>query len=134
MTGHALHRIGHVAGPFSLTLLYNEGVAFGLGGSAPTLIVLGVNALAALGICVLAWRGHLGHAIPAGIVVGGSMANLADRVSGGSVVDMVEVGWWPTFNVADVFIVSGIALLLVLSARSAELDRPEIPPKAIPPT
>lgn len=45
---------------------------------------------------------------------------------------MLEVGWWPTFNVADVFIVSGIALLLVLSARSAELDRPEIPPKAIP--
>lgn len=62
------------------------------------------------------------------------MANLADRVSGGSVVDMLEVGWWPTFNVADVFIVSGIALLLVLSARTAELDRPEIPPKAIPPT
>ena len=75
--------------------------------------MLGIVGVAVVALAVAAWRGHLGGPLPAGLVVGGGLANLADRAVGGSVVDLFDLGWWPVFNLADVFIVAGVGLLLL---------------------
>ena len=48
-----------------------------------------------------------------GLIVGGALGNLFDRVKDGAVVDFISVGWWPAFNIADSSISIGMALLLV---------------------
>jgi signal peptidase II len=52
--------------------------------------------------------------IPAalGLLIGGSVSNLLDRIRLGHVTDFLDVGWWPAFNLADSFIVLGVAILL----------------------
>lgn len=67
--------------------------------------------LVAAVVAVLAVRGALGSPLPAGLVVGGALANVVDRLVGGSVVDVFDLGWWPTFNVADVCITVEAGLL-----------------------
>ena len=52
------------------------------------------------------------------------MANVADRAQGGTVVDMLYTGWWPTFNVADIAIVCG-GIALVITGLRATRDLPE---------
>lgn len=101
----------------TLRLVRNRGLAFGVAAAAPTPVVLAVTAAVALTIAVLAWRGGLGAPLPAGLIVGGALANVADRATGGSVVDFLDVGRWPTFNLADVFLVAGMAILLVAAGR-----------------
>jgi signal peptidase II len=46
-------------------------------------------------------------------VIGGSLANLLDRVRIGHVTDFLDLRFWPAFNLADTFIVVGVAILLV---------------------
>lgn len=50
-----------------------------------------------------------------GLVLGGAIGNLIDRVRLGYVVDFIDLRWWPVFNVADSAIVVGVALLIVTS-------------------
>ena len=47
-----------------------------------------------------------------GLVIGGSISNLADRVRLGYVTDFLDLRYWPAFNLADSFIVIGVAILL----------------------
>ena len=47
-----------------------------------------------------------------GLVVGGAAGNLVDRVRRKAVIDFIDLGWWPVFNLADVAIVIGTALAL----------------------
>lgn len=63
-------------------------------------------------IAVAAWRGWIAGPIPSGLVLDGAVANLADRLHGGSVIDLFDLGWWPTFNAADVFVVGGKRALI----------------------
>lgn len=105
-------------GPLDLRVTYNTGVAFGLGADLPVAVVAAVTGLVVLVLGVAAWRGHLGGPLPAGLIVGGGFANLADRVVGGSVVDVFDLGWWPVFNLADVFLTAGVILLLLGSITS----------------
>jgi signal peptidase II len=48
-----------------------------------------------------------------GLVIGGSVSNLIDRVRLGHVTDFLDLRFWPAFNLADSFIVIGVAILLV---------------------
>ena len=48
-----------------------------------------------------------------GLIVGGALGNLLDRVKDGAVVDFISVGWWPAFNIADSSISIGMGLLLI---------------------
>jgi len=50
--------------------------------------------------------------IALGLVIGGSLSNLVDRVRLGHVTDFLDLKWWPAFNLADSFIVVGVAILL----------------------
>jgi len=47
-----------------------------------------------------------------GLLIGGSVSNLADRIRVGHVTDFIDVRYWPAFNLADSFIVIGVAILL----------------------
>ena len=97
----------------TLRVTRNSGIAFGLGADQPAAVVLAVTGLAVAALAVAAWRGQLGGPAPSGLVLGGGVANLVDRAIGGSVVDVFDLGWWPVFNLADVFIVAGVGLLLL---------------------
>ena len=109
-----LHRPVHLVGPFGLALQYNSGTAFSvLSGSGAWLTPLVVLVLAV--VVWLAWRARSRLAAVAfGLLVGGAVGNLADRlVRGhhGDVVDFVTLSHWPTFNVADACITVGVVLL-----------------------
>jgi signal peptidase II len=110
-----------------LTLGYNSGVAFGLfadGGPWP-LVVSGII-IVGLGIWVMrALRGgELPPAAswPIGLILGGAIANFGDRWLDGRVTDFLDLGVgatrWPTFNLADSFIVLGVALFVLIIGRT----------------
>ena len=104
----------HLVGPFRLELSYNSGIAFSLatGLTIPIVIVV---------IAVVAGVAYLGRALPSspaavavGLVIGGAVGNLADRLfrgHHGAVIDFLYSGFWPTFNVADAAITCGGFLL-----------------------
>ena len=102
----------------SLQLGYNPGVAFGLGQSLPTGVLLVLNATICITIAWGGWSGHLRPPVAVGLLVGGAIGNLVDRLSGGSVVDMIHLTWWPTFNIADAAICVGAVLLAFAAFRT----------------
>ena len=92
----------------------NTGVAFGLGGDISA-VVIGATIVLLFGLLVvLAARGRSGWQVwlPAALLIGGALGNLADRVREGAVTDFIDLPLWPTFNLADVAIVLGVLLLL----------------------
>ncbi|MBA2283465.1 MAG: signal peptidase II [Acidimicrobiia bacterium] len=110
-------------------LHFNSGLAFSLGSGRGGLIALvGLVVLAVLVRSVLAWPGRLAP-IAAGVVVGGALGNIVDRAFragsgalGGSVIDFIDVQWWPVFNVADMAVTIGALLLIVSSFLQPEPD------------
>ena len=104
-----------VFGPLTIHRVQNSGIAFGLFGSA-TPIVTVLTALAVGWMIVFFARSGARHPVlPAalGLLIGGSVSNLVDRVRLGHVTDFIDLRWWPAFNLADSFIVIGVAILLV---------------------
>lgn len=100
-----------------LRLQRNEGIAFSLGDHLPAAVVLLVTGTIIVVLTTMALRGHFRPPLAAGLIVGGGFGNLVDRAINGSVVDMVEIGWWPTFNVADMALNVGVALILLSALR-----------------
>ena len=119
----------HVAGPFSIHHLQNSGIAFGLFASA-TGIVIALTTLAVAWMLVFFARSGARHPVlPAalGLVIGGSVSNLVDRVRLGHVTDFLDLRYWPAFNLADSFIVVGVLILLgslIFGERDDGLRRP----------
>jgi len=95
----------------------NSGIAFGIGANQPYTVVAALTGMVVAAIAVTAWRGHLGGPVGAGLLVGGGTANLANRIVNGSVVDLLDLGWWPVFNLADVALTVGIALTMITAWR-----------------
>jgi signal peptidase II len=105
-------------GPLGLTLTHNQGVAFGLaGGSVLPLIAFAVLALAFVGFLLARNSTVPGIWIAVGLVAGGALGNLADRLRAGEVTDYIEVGSWPPFNLADVAITVGVAIFALIFLR-----------------
>jgi len=104
-----------VIGPFSIHHLQNSGIAFGLFSSA-TPVVIVLTALAVGWMLLFFARSGARHPIlPAalGLVIGGSISNLVDRVRLGHVTDFLDFRYWPAFNLADSFIVVGVGILFL---------------------
>jgi signal peptidase II len=118
----------HVLGPFSIRHVQNSGIAFGLFSGATGLVVA-VTAGAVVWMLVYFARSGARHPVlpvALGLVIGGSVSNLVDRVRLGHVTDFLYMRWWPAFNLADSFIVIGVAMLLgtlVLADRTAARRR-----------
>jgi len=106
----------HVIGTFDLELSRNTGVSFSLfQGKGFVLVPIAVVLVA--GLATMAWHApSAGRAALLGLILGGAVGNLCDRVfrdNHGAVVDFIALHFWPTFNVADASIVIGCLLLLV---------------------
>lgn len=104
-----------LAAGISLVNVRNRGIAFGLladGGGLLVLVTLGALALL---LAYFAFHPERrGMWLAAGLVTGGAMGNLVDRIRDGAVTDFVDLPFWPAFNVADTAITGGVALLLLL--------------------
>ncbi len=112
----------------TLRLVRNSGAAFSMA-SGYTWVLTIVALLVVLGIIRYSSRlRSMWWVLGLGLVLGGAMGNLADRLFRspgplrGHVVDFVSVGWWPVFNVADSAVVCGAVLLVALSLLGFEYD------------
>jgi signal peptidase II len=94
----------------------NHGVAFSVSAGGPR-VVVGVIAAAIAGILAY-FVTHVERPLiwlPAGLMVGGAVGNLVDRIRAGAVTDFIKLPHWPAFNLADTAITLGVlALLYVL--------------------
>ena len=97
----------------NLVHVRNKGVAFGVfPGGGPIVLAL---TLVALGLLVgyLALRPRRPYLwLPTGLLVGGAVGNLIDRVASGQVIDFIKLPLWPAFNVADIAVTFGVLALL----------------------
>jgi signal peptidase II len=110
-----------VLGPLGLTLSHNRGVAFGLaGGAGVGLVLTTVAALALIGYLFARNPTRPGMWVASGLLAGGALGNLVDRVRADQVTDFIEVGSWPPFNLADVAITCGVVMIVLLYLRDAE--------------
>jgi signal peptidase II len=118
-----------IVGPFSLHHVQNSGIAFGLFSSRTTVVI----AVTAFAVGWMVWffarsgRRHPVLPVALGLVLGGSVANLSDRIRLGHVTDFLDLEAWPAFNLADTFIVVGVAVLfgaLVLADRPRRMNGP----------
>ena len=110
----ALDHAVELVGPFSIRHVQNSGIAFGLFSSA-TVVVIVLTTVALVWMLIFFARSGARHpALPValGLLVGGSVSNLVDRVRLGYVTDFLDLRWWPAFNLADTSIVVGVAVLL----------------------
>ena len=96
----------------------NDGVAFGIdaGGQALVVILIGVALLGLLAYFVR-HSDRPGMWLPTGLLLGGALGNILDRVREGAVTDFLKVPLWPAFNLADVAIVAGVLVLLYVLER-----------------
>jgi signal peptidase II len=104
-----------VAGPFTIHHVRNTGIAFGLFSDATSIVIV-LTATAIGALLVFFARSARRHALlPAavGLVLGGSVSNLVDRLRLGHVTDFLDLDYWPAFNLADTFIVVGVGLLFL---------------------
>ena len=106
-----------IASFLTMTSGWNTGVAFGVAAFAhpSVLIAVGVGLSAVLAV-FLVRTGSAFEKIALGLAIGGALANVVDRLRFGAVRDFIDLHWndwhWPTFNLADVFIVAGLFSLL----------------------
>ena len=123
------HSFDVFEGFFKITIVRNAGAAFGMF-SGGRFFFIAASSLAAVFISYIGWR------VPSeqrwrraifGVILGGAIGNLIDRLYAGSVIDFLEVGaaghWWPVFNVADIAVTLGAGALLVAALRGSRGGR-----------
>lgn len=100
-----------------LALTFNSGAAFSIGSGRPALFAA-IAVITVVGLSVVVARSPLNRLriMAFGLIIGGALGNVVDRLvrdHGGKVVDFIDLGWWPVFNVADSWLFIGVALMLV---------------------
>lgn len=100
----------------------NEGVAFGVLSGRPIVLVVVAVALAGLVVwfALHSTRPHVW--IPTGLLLGGALGNIVDRLRDGAVTDFIKLPLWPAFNTADVAITTGVLALLWVMERGDAPD------------
>jgi signal peptidase II len=110
-----------ILGPLSLTLAHNTGVAFGLaGGAGAGLVLVTLAALALIAYVFGRDPERKGMWVAVGLLAGGALGNLIDRLVAGEVTDYIVVGSWPPFNLADIAITAGVVLMVLIYLREPE--------------
>jgi signal peptidase II len=109
---------------FDISRVSNEGIAFGLfPGRQAAVAVLTVVALCAIAIALAGLVARNATvAAGAGLLVGGSVGNLIDRLARGAVTDFLDPDRWPAFNVADIGITAGAVLIVIGLMQDGEED------------
>ena len=120
----------HVIGPLSFRLVFNSGSAFGI--NALSGLWLGLLAFAVVGLLFFYSRNLPSRTmtILLGLVIGGALGNLADRIfragdgfMSGRVVDFIDLSRWPVFNLADSGIVIGAIGAAIIGSRMFEKEK-----------
>lgn len=115
-----------------LRLVHNSGLVFGMfsGDAAPWVF----TGLVVMAIGALIWvysrqlqRPTMAARLVFGMTFGGAVGNLIDRFRFGHVVDYVDLGWWPVFNLADAAINVSITLFVILLLTGRVEKRPNVP-------
>jgi signal peptidase II len=97
----------------NLVHIHNSGVAFGFfSGGGAVVLVLTLTALSALVIYFLMRPTRPWLWLPTGLLVGGALGNLIDRLVHGYVTDFIKLPAWPAFNLSDMAITVGVLTLL----------------------
>ena len=113
-------------GYFDLELVHNLGAAFGLFAGFPplwrTVVLVGVAVFAIFFLGMLLYKTHQSwEAFALGLILGGAVGNLLDRIRIGWVIDFLHLHWhdlsWPVFNLADSAITLGVGLMVWSSWR-----------------
>ena len=98
----------------------NEGIAFGIAAGGQALVVVLISvALVALAVFFATHLRTPGIWLPTGLLAGGAIGNVVDRVRDGAVTDFLKLPAWPAFNVADLAITVGVLALLFVIERDA---------------
>ena len=124
------HPVDVIRGVLTLRYTTNSGGAFSVGERAPWLFVAAtVAVVAAILITAFRHRSRL-QAVALGLVLGGALGNLTDRIVRGPglrgrVVDFVDLHVWPVFNAADSAIVVGALLIGLATLRGSAHPKPE---------
>ncbi len=117
------------AGIFRITHVHNTGAAFGLfQDQSFALTIVALLGAALILVCALFMRrfpplNSVWGKFALGLILGGTIGNLVDRFRLGYVVDFIDIGWWPAFNLADSALVVGaiiLALTLLPLARTGK--------------
>jgi signal peptidase II len=117
-----------------LQLTRNPGAAFGLAGGATIIFTLVAAAVVVFIVATARRLRSRGWAVALGLLLGGALGNLGDRLFRdpgplrGHVVDWIHLTHWPIFNLADSAIVVGGLLAVLLSMRGTRLDGTSVPP------
>ncbi len=113
-----LHQPTHLIGPLGLNLTFNSGAAFSLfSGATGVVVAVALILVGLLGIVAARTRSY-GLSIAIGLILGGAISNLGDRLfrgHHGAVEDFITLTHWPTFNVADASITVGAVLVVVFA-------------------
>jgi signal peptidase II len=97
----------------------NDGIAFGGLGGSWLVNVLVIVALVGIVVVFDRYGTRRGAWLPAGLLLGGALGNIIDRVFEGSVTDFIKFPHWPQFNVADIAVTLGvISLIFVLDEKN----------------
>ena len=111
-----LHSVQHLWGPVGLALTFNSGFAFSLfSGRATAITVLLCIGIVLLAVVVAQVR-TVPLAVGGGLVLGGAVGNLSERIvggHGGQVPDFITLDYWPTFNLADACVTVGVVIVIV---------------------
>lgn len=112
-SGIAIGQVHKVIPGVKLVDVRNTGVAFSLfSGGGAVVLVITLAALAALTVYFALRPGRRLLWLPTGLLLGGAIGNLIDRVRQSAVTDFIKLPHWPAFNVADVAITIGVLVLV----------------------
>lgn len=122
LDAHGVGQVSLLGGKVLLDRVHNTGAAFGILPNQTILFI--VIAVAIVTALVVSYRrlakGPIWLRLGLGLVLGGALGNLTDRVRLGYVVDFIDLRWWPVFNVADSSIVLGVLILILTLTVQAE--------------
>jgi len=105
----------------------NPGTAFGIISGKPwPLFVVSVVVFFLLLVVLWRWGGPGSTLFQAGLglICGGAVGNIIDRVALGEVVDFIDLGFWPVFNLADLAIVVGVGITLIIVVKESWKKEP----------
>ena len=126
-------RIIHVIWTMQFNLTYNRGMAFSRGtGIGPIIGVIGLVVVVLLLLSLRRADNALTR-VATGLIIGGAVGNISDRLFRGSgwmrgaVIDFIDFQWWPVFNVADMAIMIGAATMMVAMLKyNSQINRTDV--------
>jgi signal peptidase II len=114
--GHSLFQVGF----FRITHVHNTGAAFGLfRDQSLALTIVAITAITVIlvytfvGYRHLPWLDSMWGKLALGLILGGTVGNLIDRLRFGYVTDFIDLSFWPAFNIADSAVTVGVIIFVV---------------------